>query len=179
MTETTAFGAAAPPGHADDPIEQARAALKSAGAPVDQLKAMHRAGEEVLLQTPEARRILQRVACGVIEVQLLTVLPGLHRRWPDATVALAHPKLARLLLGVGENELERAGPALGNAINSAVRETAEEIGDEFSIDDWTYVLQGVLTAPALPTSVADDVVSIVPLQVKKVAAYSDEGDTAA
>jgi hypothetical protein len=84
-------------------------------------------------QTPPVRRILQRVAAGVIECQLMARFATLHFHWPDPQRPLAEPELCRTMTGVGRQEIDRAGEMLGDAVRRATAEGAEAIGSEFGI----------------------------------------------
>jgi hypothetical protein len=116
----------------------------AAADPQRALRRLYEAGEEAMVQTPPVRRILRRVAAGVIECQLMARLPHLHGLWSDASVALAQPELCRTMTGVGRQEIERASEMLGDAVCRACAEAAEAIGPEFGPETWAYVLPGVL-----------------------------------
>jgi hypothetical protein len=115
-----------------------------AADPLARLRAVYQAGEAVDPQVPEVARILQRVAAGVVECQLMSRLSVLHRLWPDPLRALAKPALCRQLAGVGSRELERAGEMLGATIVSAVNETASFLDGTFDPEAWAGVLTQIL-----------------------------------
>jgi hypothetical protein len=48
-------------------------------------------------------------------------MTSLHRLWPEPSKAYAVPRLCRVITGVEDEEIDHAGPTLGNAITSAVR----------------------------------------------------------
>jgi hypothetical protein len=118
--------------------------LAAAGNPQRALRQLYETGEEVDPQAPRVRRILQRLAAGVIECQLMARFASLHFQWPDAQAALAHPDLCRAIAGVGRQEIDRAGEMLFAAIMSAARETAPDLGDKFDAEMWADVLTEVL-----------------------------------
>src|SRR5262249_6927010 len=89
-------------------------------------------------------RILQRVAAGIIECQLMARFDSLHSHWPDPQAALAQPELCRAIAGVGWQEVDRADEMLGAAIMSAAGEAKASLDETFDAEMWADVLTEVL-----------------------------------
>ena len=123
----------------------------AAADPRRALRRLYEAGEGVLPQAPPVRRILQRLAAGVIEVQLLARFTSLHFHWLDAEAALAQPELCRAIAGVGWQEIERADEMLFGAIMSAAGEAKASLDETFDAEMWADVLTEILR-PQRPAS---------------------------
>jgi hypothetical protein len=80
--------------------------------------------EAVPQNIPRIALLRQRLAMGIVECALCARLPLLVRTFREPAQALKEPRYARVLLGVGSDELAalRGSPLLAEAVAGAVRE---------------------------------------------------------
>jgi hypothetical protein len=133
----------------DDLVRAAFDRLGHTDDPQALLQAMVRVGEELDPKTEPMRRIVQKLAVGAIECQILARARILHALWPQPEAALAYRTIAGKVVGIPDADIERAAEMLGDAVGHACAEAAEAIGPKFDHETWAYVLLEVLVPQEL------------------------------